>query len=174
MLMKATTLLEQQHRKAEQLLGKLLRTRAGGEKLLGELADVLATHLVIEEQIFYPTIQKKLPPKATPVVLGSYEEHAVARFELERLLATSSQDPTFQARTKALRDLVLDHIEEEEHMLFPLVARHLDDAALEALGRELSGMTEQCLRAGHKKLLSLTTARRTKAAPSGRTTARAR
>jgi hypothetical protein len=43
---------------------------------------------------------------------------------------------------KALRELVFDHVEEEEDVLCPLVQRHLTDGELAALGDEMAIMHE--------------------------------
>lgn len=141
------------------MLAKLERALEGRAELLRELADVLAAHLTIEEQIFYPTVQRRLPPGGKELVLQSYEEHAVARFALERLLGTATDDETFHAKVKALRELMCDHVDEEEDELFPVVEEHLNDEQLEALGDEIATMNVQCLRAGYKKLLFMPTAK---------------
>ena len=51
--MKATSLLEKQHRKVESLFKKLSGKSASTE-LVEELASNLAAHMAIEQDIFYP------------------------------------------------------------------------------------------------------------------------
>jgi hypothetical protein len=99
MAMKGTTLLARQHTKVEALFTKLDKAREERrEAIASELCDLLASHLTIEEQIFYPTVRQRLPPRGKEILLGSYEEHAAARFALERLAATPPEDQTSTRR----------------------------------------------------------------------------
>ena len=49
--MKATTLLQRQHRKVKTLFKKLEKGGAGARELLDELANDLAAHMAIEQEI---------------------------------------------------------------------------------------------------------------------------
>ena len=71
--MKATSLLEKQHRKVESLFKKLSGKSASTE-LVEELASNLAAHMAIEQDIFYPAV-KDIDEE---LVSESFEEHALA------------------------------------------------------------------------------------------------
>ncbi|MDB4985961.1 MAG: hypothetical protein JWN04_1139, partial [Myxococcaceae bacterium] len=88
--MKATTLLEQQHKKVKSLFKKLeskslLKKLAGGTDhaaLVGELANDLIAHMAIEHELFYPAVQAI----DHDLIGESIEEHALAEIALKRLM----------------------------------------------------------------------------------------
>jgi iron-sulfur cluster repair protein YtfE (RIC family) len=142
--MKATSLLESQHRRVESLLKQLESGIADHEALRDELANHLAAHMAIEQDIFYPAIKRV----NDDLVNESYEEHALAEVALKRLLATDPEDDEFRARVIALKDLLQHHLQEEEEELFPAVQRVLDKEALEQLGQTMQQRFEVVLAAG--------------------------
>ncbi len=97
--MKATELLKHQHDEVKaifkQLEGKADHAKARVEKL----ANSLSAHMVIEQELFYPAVFEA----DEDLVLESYEEHAVARFALKRLLKTEPSDETFAAKVTTLK-----------------------------------------------------------------------
>jgi hemerythrin superfamily protein len=128
--MKATTLLQRQHRKVETLFKKLEKGGAGASALLEELANDLAAHMAIEQEIFYPAVQK-VDPK---LVLEALEEHALGEIALKRLMASDPKSPSWKARVIAARELIQHHVEEEEEELFPKVEKKLGEEKLLELG----------------------------------------
>ncbi|HET8934978.1 MAG TPA: hemerythrin domain-containing protein [Polyangiales bacterium] len=142
--MDATKLLEKQHRKVEAILKKLERGNAAAAELLEELANNLAAHMAIEQEIFYPAIQsvdKKL-------ISESFEEHALAEVSLKRLLATDPEADEFKARATALRELIQHHVEEEETELFPKVEKKLGEEQLEQLEAQMKRRFAEVLNEG--------------------------
>lgn len=131
--MDATKLLEKQHRKVETILKKLERGKAAAEELVAELANNLAAHMAIEQEIFYPAIQSV----DRKLILESFEEHALAEVSLKRLLATDPEADEFKARVTALRELIQHHVEEEESDLFPKVEKALGEDKLAQLGTQM-------------------------------------
>jgi hemerythrin-like domain-containing protein len=141
--MKATSLLEDQHRKVEALFEKLESGGADGA-VLEELANSLAAHMAIEQDIFYPAIKEV----DSDLVNESFEEHSIAEVALKRLLATDSDDDSFDARVTALKELIEHHVEEEEEELFPAVEKALSAETLEKLGKVMSRRFEEVVAAG--------------------------
>jgi hemerythrin-like domain-containing protein len=131
--MKATTLLEQQHKKVKALFKKLESGRSAPEPLLEELANDLVAHMVIEHELFYPAVQSI----DRSLVAESFEEHSLAELALKRLLATDPGDESFKARVVATKELIEHHVKEEEEELFPKVEKKLGDERLEALGKQM-------------------------------------
>lgn len=146
----ATDLLVHQHRLVETLFEHMESSKKGFDGRLRELADDLAAHILIEEQLFYPAVRKVNPE----VILEGLEEHAMGRFALRRLLGTKASDSEFKARMKALKELMTNHHHEEEHDLFPLVRRLMSDAALKKLAAEMQSLFESSLKRGHESVLS--------------------
>jgi iron-sulfur cluster repair protein YtfE (RIC family) len=131
--MKATRLLEQQHRKVTAALAALEAGEADPAKALKEIADDLAAHMAIEQLLFYPTVRAL----REDLVDASYEEHSLAELALKRLLRTSPFHPLFKARVTVLREVLVHHLREEEQELFPAVDAAMDDGALERLGAKM-------------------------------------
>ena len=148
--MKATALLKKQHRKAEGIFEKLEKNRALDPSAeLSELANDLAAHMAIEQDLFYPAVQD-IDEKQ---IAESYEEHAIAELALKRLVATAGDDPMFAARVTALKELILHHVEEEEKELFPEVEKKMDANQLDALGEEMATAFEEAVAQGYESLL---------------------
>jgi len=142
--MKATSLLENQHRRAEALLKKLESGVVDHAAVLDELANSLAAHMAIEQDIFYPAIKRV----NEELVNESYEEHALAEVALKRLMATDPEDDEFLARVTALKDLLQHHVQEEEDELFPAVHAAMDKDALEQLGESMQQRFAAVVEAG--------------------------
>jgi hemerythrin superfamily protein len=150
--MKATMLLEKQHRKVEGLFKRLAGGKGDAHALVIMLADDLAAHMVIEQEIFYPAVKRV----KKDLVLESYEEHAIAQYALSRLLQTKPSAESFQARVTALKELIEHHVEEEEEDLFPKVNKALGEE-LEPLGRRMKARFDEIVEAGYAHALSMAT-----------------
>ena len=100
--MKATQLLKSQHREAAKIFSELEKGRAANAaERVQSLVTKLGAHMVIEQELFYPTVKSIKPA----LVLESFEEHAGAQAMMERLLQTEPEDESFKARlTHAERD----------------------------------------------------------------------
>jgi iron-sulfur cluster repair protein YtfE (RIC family) len=142
--MSATKLLEKQHRHVESIFSKLEAGGSDAEELVTQLANELAAHMTIEQEIFYPAIQNVDRKQ----VFESYEEHALAEFALKRLLAADTESDEFQARVTALKELIEHHVKEEEEELFPEVEKALGKDKLEELGAQMHEQFEKVVAAG--------------------------
>ena len=131
--MKATALLESQHRKVEALFKKLESGRSDKQAVLEELADSLAAHMAIEHELFYPAAKEV----DDELVNESFEEHALAEVALKRLIATDPDDEAFDARVTALKELIQHHVEEEEQELFPKIEKAIDEDTLSSMGKTM-------------------------------------
>jgi hemerythrin superfamily protein len=149
--MKATQLLEQQHRKVEGIFAKLedkADDAHAKQALVQELANDLAAHMTIEQELFYPAVRAI---DAT-LVAESLEEHALAELGLRRLLAARAED-AFKARVTALKELIQHHVKEEEETLFPEVGKAIEADKLEQLGAQMEERFEAVVEAGFKSVV---------------------
>lgn len=142
--MNPTSMLKTQHRKVEALFKKLESGRSAPQPLLEELANSLAAHMAIEQEILYPAIKEV----DSDMVNESYEEHALAEVALKRLLATDPEDEAFMARVTALKELIEHHVEEEEEQLFPEIEKALGADTLSKLGKVMKPRFEEVFKAG--------------------------
>ncbi|HVW27152.1 MAG TPA: hemerythrin domain-containing protein [Polyangiaceae bacterium] len=145
----ATALLKEQHRKVEGLFKQIEGARSRKEDLVTELANDLAGHMKIEQEIFYPRVRQL----DEDLVLESFEEHSIAEVALKRLLDTSPEEETFDARVTVLKELILHHVEEEEKSLFPKVDKKLDAAESEQLASEMKAMFDDAVAEGYESIL---------------------
>jgi hemerythrin-like domain-containing protein len=148
-LMKATALLKKQHRKVEGIFERIEEGGAEAAADVIELANDLAAHMAIEQDLFYPAV-RDIDPK---MVGESYQEHAVAELALKRLLETAADDTTFAAKVTALKELIEHHVEEEEEELFPKVEEEMEADRLESLGEDMATAFDQAAAAGYESLL---------------------
>jgi iron-sulfur cluster repair protein YtfE (RIC family) len=145
-VMNALELMKQQHEKTKTVLEKIHES-GGTPTELKQLADELVAHMVIEEHIFYPRVKEIMGE-----MFGeSFEEHAVARFELARLLQATPEE--VKTRAMVLKELLEHHIEEEEQEMFPKVKRNLETEELELLGLRMKTAFDTAVAKGLEQFL---------------------
>lgn len=144
--MKATALLKRQHDDVKAIFKSLEAGNGHTKALLEKLADSLAAHMVIEQELFYPAVQKV----KEDLVLESYEEHAVARFALKRLMRADPSDPTFKAKVTTLKEIIEHHVKEEEEDLFPKAEKALGDTS-DGLCAQMKTLFDKTVKAGYAR-----------------------
>jgi hemerythrin-like domain-containing protein len=132
----AVELLKSQHRDVEKLFKEIENAEEPEDKeaLFEDLADKLAIHAKIEEQLFYPAVQEK---KTEDMVLEAFVEHTSIKRLLADLLEADASEPTFDAQIKVLKEQVEHHVEEEEKELFPAAKKVLGKEELSAIAQEM-------------------------------------
>jgi hemerythrin superfamily protein len=111
-------------------------------ELFRQLTDRLAVHSAIEEELFYPALEKSLPAGDRTAVLEAREEHKIVKTLLEELAELGPEDEAFDAKMKVLGEMVVHHAEEEERELFPLF-NLLPQDERDALARRLSDREDE-------------------------------
>lgn len=150
--MKATELLEKQHRAAETIFAELEKgKRTTAPERVKKLVASLSAHMVIEQEMFYPAVKAIKPD----LVKESFEEHAGAQYIMERLLATEPDDENFPARVTTLKEMIQHHVEEEEKDLFPKVEKQMEPAELNALGVRMKAHFEKLMGGDLRSALNL-------------------
>jgi hemerythrin superfamily protein len=145
----ATALLKEQHRRVEALFKQIEGARSRKEELVMELADELAAHMKIEQDIFYPRVREL----DEDLVLERFEEHSIAEVALNRLLETATEEETFDARVSVLKQLIQHHVQEEEKSLFPKVDKKLGADESEELAHEMKVVFDDAVADGHDAVL---------------------
>ncbi|HEY5957148.1 MAG TPA: hemerythrin domain-containing protein [Polyangiaceae bacterium] len=140
--MNALELLKQQHDQVKELFAQFESTDDPEEKddLVQELSDNLAAHAAIEEKIFYPAAYGG---STKELLSEAVEEHLAAKRIIADLLDLSSEDESFDAKVKVLKEQIEHHVKEEEQQLFPKVRQKLNADKLEALGEQMEDLFEQ-------------------------------
>jgi len=138
----AITLLENDHRRMEDLLarGEDTTEHAKGSRtsMLETLTRELNLHELIEERILYPAL--KSHPQARDIVLEGYQEHHVADLIVKELQAMPKDDERWGAKFKVLKENIEHHIEEEEGEMFRTARGIFSAEELREMGARMAGM----------------------------------
>jgi iron-sulfur cluster repair protein YtfE (RIC family) len=137
-------ILMQDHRTVEQLFIEIEQTDdrevERRERLFEKLRVALEAHTVVEENLFYPEIEKY--PATKELVAEAFDEHA----EFEQTLQQISELPTDRAdwleMIKELEEVVQEHVRKEEEKMFPAARKELDESRAEELGRQILEMKQ--------------------------------
>lgn len=146
---KATALLKEDHQKVKKLFSEFEKLDVARDSDRAELFDQirkeLTVHAQIEEEIFYPAVERAEDEEADDLVREAHEEHRIVKTLLEELAALSPADSQFDAKIKVLKENVLHHAEEEQDEIFPVfdslerMERERISEQLQARKRELTG-----------------------------------
>lgn len=141
--MNAIELLVAQHRQLEKSFAAILDAPAAERAPLFEAAaDLLLSHVLIEERLFFPAV---LAQRTEDILLESLEEHLSLKRLVCDLLGLSPQEPPYEAKVKVLSEQAEHHHEEEEKNLFPKVKKLLASDELDALGAEMEQRQKELL-----------------------------
>ena len=143
--MNAIELLKTQHRECNQLfeqVGDLRGEEDAGEKLdlFNQVADALAVHARIEEEIFYPACKRA---DVEELLRERLEEHLGAKRLIADMLDMDPGDPQFDAKCHELQESVEHHVQFEESELLPKAERFLNARTLEDLGDEMERLATE-------------------------------
>jgi hemerythrin superfamily protein len=136
--MDALELLKQDHAKVKKLLEQAEGAEEGKERdaTFQKIKNQLETHARIEENVFYPAVQKHEELK--DMVLESLEEHKQVKTLLREMDNLSKDSEKFEPKLKVLKENVEHHAEEEEEeKMFPKVRKLFSASELQELGAEL-------------------------------------
>jgi len=154
--MNAIDMLTRQHREMEGAFKALMNEAPEGRgRLFEEAADTLMSHILVEEQHFYPAVKAK---KTEGILLESLEEHLSLKRVLADLVALSPTDPHFEPKLHVLKEQAEHHHKEEEEHLFPKVKKLLDAQELEALGTRMQAAQAELLERSPRKRVAEQTA----------------
>ncbi len=138
----ALTLLEQEHRRFEDLLKEgeatTERARKTRRELLKTLTSELNAHELKEEKALYPALQSH--PEARGIVLEGYEEHHVADAIVRELHEVATDDEAWGAKFKVLKENIEHHIKEEEREMFRIARGILSREDLQELGARMRAL----------------------------------
>ena len=148
--MKATTLLERQHRSLEQLCEAVERGSVSvRESLLPQLAGDLVAHIAIEEEVFYPAACEALRERSW--LSSGRRRHAQARQALDRVCGAPADGDEFAIAIKELRRVLDLHARDDEERLFPELEVALDVHRMRALGLAMLPLYHAKLEAGYAR-----------------------
>jgi hypothetical protein len=124
----AIELLRAQHREIDQVLALLGRADLGAPTrgVVGDLADLCAVHLAVEDRVFYPSVGW------TAVQDCSHIKRLVAE-----LMAAEAERAPLARIARVLRQALLEHAVDHERRVFRLARRRFDVVRLRRLAYEM-------------------------------------
>lgn len=108
------------------------------EQLFARLRKELEDHTLIEEDIFYPLIEKLLGTKE--LVEQSFEEHAGFEAILQEISEMRTNRDDWREKINELKDVVQRHVRREEDRMFPAARKELHESRAEELGKQILEM----------------------------------
>jgi len=141
MQMDAITLLKKDHELVKDLMNKMAEEDDPDQlsSMFEQLVDELSIHERIEEEIFYPALQKLA--KAKEDVLEAFEEHHLVD-EIVTEMDVETDDDKWKAKFTVMKENVEHHIKDEEDKLFPKAEELLGEEKLGALGVRMADLKE--------------------------------
>ncbi|HSX51825.1 MAG TPA: hemerythrin domain-containing protein [Cellvibrio sp.] len=137
----ATRLLRADHKLVNELFEKFESTRSAEKKqmLALEICQELTVHAQIEEEIFYPAVEKVLKDKS--LVPEAKVEHETLKYLIAQIQGEEPGSELYDAKVKVLSEYVKHHVKEEQNEIFPKVKESKLD--LVELGMALAERKEQ-------------------------------
>lgn len=128
--------LRESHDKQRRLLDLLVKTHGdseGRDELFKRVRAELENHAAAEERALYiPMMEYDMTQEKAR---HSVAEHHEIDELLETLEATDYESSGWLASAKKLQHLVTHHLDEEEHEVFQLAGRALDDSTKASLAK---------------------------------------
>jgi hemerythrin superfamily protein len=136
----AVQMLEEQHAQATALFMKLERLSdpATLETIFRTLDGSLRDHTIVEEEIFYPAFRERAARALKGEIDEALHEHGEVKAALKDAESTAPSDYTFKTKITALKRLVAEHVQEEEHSILPQARRIFSQDELDELGLRMT------------------------------------
>jgi len=149
--MDAVNFLKSHHRELEAQFEELKEAKVINRKTFNQMADALAAHITVEEEIFYPAVKAK---RTEDILLESLEEHLSLKRVLADLVGLRADAEKFSAKLHVLAEQAIHHHKEEEEHLFPKVRKLLDHDVLVALAGEMEDRMKELVAQSARKQIS--------------------
>jgi hemerythrin superfamily protein len=119
------------HREVESLADQIIATSEPEERrdLADQLIAELVRHSVAEEMYVYPAMRDHLPD-GEQAVEHDIEEHKELETLMKELEGADPESAEFDDAVANLRQVLLDHIQDEEIEQFPQLRTHIPPATL--------------------------------------------
>ena len=135
----AIDLLKEDHARVKKLFKAFEKAKEGDHEAIEDIITTACTelkvHSKIEEEIFYPAVRAQAEGESEDVLNEAEIEHEAADDLIAKLHELEADDPMYCAYFSVLAEYVRHHIREEEHDLFPRVAKMKLD--LQKLGEDM-------------------------------------
>lgn len=109
--------LKREHHKFRKLVDQINAAKTPGAKrdIAVALHKLLASHIALEEELFYPAVKSR---GLTDEVKEGLVEHDIQRFLSAQIEAMDISDPLYGTRLGVLGEMLVHHIDEEDDEMF--------------------------------------------------------
>lgn len=137
--MNAIQIFHADHKKLLDLFSKIVETTEQcldlREHYFKEFELLMDIHFISEENIFYKRLITN--PRFTQVIEKSYQVHHFGEIARQELRKLSFKDREWKPKFEALRDNIIQHLQEEEQVIYPKVLELYGEEELRDLGKEI-------------------------------------
>ncbi len=107
----AIALLKADHRKVEGLFEQFEKATSGKRDLAAQICTELKVHMMIEEEIFYPTLKDSIDEDDYN---EAFVEHDSAKVLINDIESGNTGDEFFDSKVHVMSEEVMHHVKEEE------------------------------------------------------------
>ncbi len=147
--MNVIDLLVRDHRTVASLFQAFLEADRGDDEtrrdIVGQIHDELEDHAGVEEQLFYPEVERHAgrDRESSELVHEAHEEHRLIRNLLGELTEMQPSEEAYDAKVKVLKEMVQHHVAEEETRMLPRARDLLPAARLSEMGAQVEAERAQ-------------------------------
>ena len=130
------------HQKVNVLFGQIAATddAAKLQEYFGQLYKDLTVHSEAEEQVVYPAVRSFYGQNDTQEL---YDEQADMKVRLDRIKALSPTSPEFKQQIDQLKEVVMDHVRQEESTMFAAIRNNCSDEQQKQLATQFKAAKAQ-------------------------------
>jgi hemerythrin superfamily protein len=143
--MNVLEVLKDDHAVVERLFSTILATpstdKGRREELFHSLKEAVIKHAHAEEKIFYPPLREK--QQAHDMVEHGMDEHHSVEKLLQRMEGIPADSDDWIDTLESIHAKLKDHVEEEEHEIFPQAEKLLGDGTLDQMTERFLKTKEQ-------------------------------
>jgi hemerythrin-like domain-containing protein len=135
----AIELIKSDHRKVEQLHQRYQSTNGQTQQkqsIVQEICHELTIHAKLEEDIFYPAVERKLGKDGADLVREALKEHNEVKRAINKLQASRFAGPECDRVFQEMMKGVQHHVKEEENEMLPEAQQQLGTES-ERLGTQM-------------------------------------
>lgn len=139
--------LHNDHSEVSKLIDGIMdsKDRAEREKLFEEMKSKLLAHAHAEQEILYRRFESSSNEESRSFAHEGVNEHQMVETQLQKLSSGDRMSEQWLAEVKVLRDLVEDHVDEEESTGFNCARSDFDKAELEAMGQQFQRRKQELM-----------------------------
>jgi hemerythrin superfamily protein len=130
------------HQKVNLLFGQIEGTDDPQkiQEYFGQIYKDLNVHSQAEEQVVYPAVRSFYGESDTQEL---YDEQAEMKVLMDSIKSMSPASPEFKQQVNRLKDIVMDHVRQEESTMFAAIRNNCSDEQKEQLATQFKAVKSQ-------------------------------